>query len=137
MSLCRSRAINEGFHGLSVGVGHNSCHYIPPALNSTHHYRLSRATRPWSALIGVAVLILTAYVRFIDLNVTLKRGRKRLGAPAMRAIGTVLPPDGAEVVNAHLLIRECFHHLEEAIELLDDGSIPFLCDHLITTAVDP
>ena len=47
-----------------------------------------------------------------------------LGAAAMRTVSAVLPADGAEVVDADLFIAEHFHHLHQAVELLDHGFIP-------------
>lgn len=44
-----------------------------------------------------------------------------LSAAAVGAICAILPADGAKMVDAHLLVREGFHHLHQAIELLDHG----------------
>lgn len=44
-----------------------------------------------------------------------------LGRSAVRTMGTILPADRAQVINARLLVGEGFHHVEEAVELLDHG----------------
>ena len=44
-----------------------------------------------------------------------------LGAAAVGAERAVLPADGPEMVDAYLLVREGFHHLHQAVELLDHG----------------
>ena len=47
-----------------------------------------------------------------------------LRAAAVGAVSAVLPADGPEMVDAHLLVGEGLHHLHQAVELLDHGRIP-------------
>lgn len=44
-----------------------------------------------------------------------------LRAAAVRAERAILPANGPEMINADLLVREHFHHLHQAVELLDHG----------------